>query len=48
MSNILKIFIEITQIPRCSFQTEQMAEYLIKKARDYGYKVEIDNAKNIL
>jgi len=48
MSNILNIFLEITKISRCSFKTKQMAEYIIEKARNYGYKIEIDNAKNIL
>jgi len=48
MSNILKNFLEITQIKRCSFKTQEMKEYIVKKAREYGYSVNIDSAKNIL
>ena len=48
MNNITDIFLEITQIPRCSFQTQKMEEYIVNKAKEYGYTVELDCAKNIL
>ncbi len=48
MNKIIDIFLEITQIPRCSFQTQKMEEYLIAKAKEYDYMVKVDSAKNIL
>jgi len=48
MNNILKNFLEITQIPRCSFQTQKMQEYIVNIAKSYGYMVDIDSANNIL
>ncbi len=48
MNNITDIFLEITQIPRCSFQTQKMEEYIMNKAKEYGYTAELDSAKNIL
>ncbi len=48
MNKIIDIFLEITKIPRCSFQAQKMEEYLIAKAKEYGYMVKVDSAKNIL
>ncbi len=48
MGTILDIFLEITQIPRCSHNTQKMEEYLIDKIKRFGYTVQIDGAKNIL
>ena len=48
MSKIIDIFLEITKIPRCSFHTQEMEEYITKKAKEYGYIVQVDSAKNVL
>lgn len=48
MQKIIENFLEITKIPRCSFHTEAMEQFLIEYAREYGYKVTVDGAKNIL
>ena len=48
MKTVLEIFREITKIPHCSFKTKKMAKYIKKFAKKEGFKIEIDNAKNIL
>jgi len=45
---ILEYFKEITKIPRCSGNTEQMKEFLVNFAKNKGYKVKTDMYGNIL
>ena len=45
---IIDIFKDLCNIPHCSFHTEAMQEYLVKEAQSLGYKVSMDEAKNIL
>lgn len=48
MTPILEKFIELTQIPHCSYQAEALRDFLADFARERGYRVEIDRADNIL
>ncbi len=48
MSNIIKIFYEITAIPRCSKNFEPFINYMKQKANEYGYECHIDKVNNIL
>ena len=45
---ILNYFKQITKIPRCSGQTEQMKQFLISFCKERGYKVKTDMYGNIL
>ncbi len=45
---IIDIFKDLCNIPHCSFHAKEMQKYLIKEAQLAGYKVSIDEAKNIL
>ena len=44
---IIKHFIRLSKIPHCSNEADRLLVYLEKFAKDRGYKVEIDRAKNI-
>jgi len=48
MENIEKNFIQLTQIPHCSYHAEALRDFLVDFARERGYRVEIDAADNIL
>jgi len=48
MKNIVKSFIEITKIGRCSYSSDIMKEYLITLAKELNYSVEVDSYGNIL
>ncbi len=51
MSNIekvLRLFEEITKIPHCSGNYEELKNFLVKFAEDRGCSVEMDSADNIL
>jgi len=48
MKQILEYFKEITKIPRCSGNTDKMKEFLVKFAKEKGYKVKTDEYGNIL
>ena len=45
---ILEYFKQITKIPRCSGNTEQMKDFLIEFAKNQGYKTKTDMYGNIL
>jgi len=46
--NILDNFKKLTQIPHCSEQTEALFNFMIDFAKEHGYEVQSDEAKNIL
>ena len=46
--SVLETFKEICKIPHCSKDTEGLKNYIIKKADEYGYKLEVDELGNIL
>ena len=48
MDNIIDIFLEITKVPRCSYNTDKMRQFLLNKAQNYGYLVKVDSSGNIL
>ncbi len=48
IKRILEHFNTITSIPHCSKHTKALQEYIINFAREQGYSVELDEAKNIL
>ncbi|EJE0221955.1 M20/M25/M40 family metallo-hydrolase, partial [Campylobacter coli] len=45
--NVIENFKNLCKIPHCSYQTEQMKEFLSSYAKDKGFKVSIDKAGNI-
>jgi dipeptidase D len=47
MSEIIKYFQLITQIPHCSKEADRLLEFLVGFAKEREYEVEIDKAKNI-
>lgn len=47
-STVVKHFKKLCEIPHCSHETEAMREYLIAISSEYGYKVSVDAAGNIL
>ncbi|AJC84371.1 M20/M25/M40 family metallo-hydrolase [Campylobacter peloridis] len=47
MQEIIQNFKQITQIPHCSFQTEQLQKFLIDFAKEQNCEVKIDKAGNI-
>ena len=48
MNNVLKIFKEITSVPRCSGTYQPFIDYVSKFASTYGYECLVDNYYNIL
>ncbi len=48
MDKIIKIFYEITSIPRCSKTHKPFIEFLEKTASTYGYECYVDKVNNIL
>ena len=48
MSSIIDYFKEIAAIPHCSAEADALMNYIADFARNKGYAVEIDSAKNIL
>ncbi len=47
MQNVIENFKNLCKIPHCSYETEQMKEFLSSYAKDKGFKVSIDKAGNI-
>ena len=47
MSKIIEYFERLTQIPHCSKEAEGLYDFLIAFAKERGYEVEVDEAKNI-
>jgi dipeptidase D len=48
MSKILEYFKQISQIPHCSYEADKLFEFLVDFAKQRGYDVQTDSAKNIL
>ncbi len=48
IENILKHFKTIASIPHCSYNAQELKEYLIEFAKSQGYKLRVDSADNIL
>jgi len=48
MQKIIDNFLKIAKISRCSFKTQKMEEFLVVFAKECGYTLKVDNAKNIL
>lgn len=47
MQNVIENFKQLCKIPHCSYETEQMKEFLSSYAKDKGFKVSVDKAGNI-
>ena len=47
MSKIIEYFKTIAQIPHCSKGAEGLCDFLVAFAKERGYEVEVDGAKNI-
>ena len=47
MSKIIEYFKTLTQIPHCSKEAEKLCDFLVAFAKERGYEVEVDGAKNI-
>jgi dipeptidase D len=47
MSNIIKHFQTLTQIPHCSKEADKLLLFLVDFAKERGYEVEVDAIKNI-
>ncbi len=47
MQNVMENFRQLCKIPHCSFETEQMKEFLSSYSKDKGFKVSVDKAGNI-
>lgn len=47
MKNYMDYFKEICTIPHCSFETDELKEYLVKHCKANGFNVEVDKAGNI-
>jgi dipeptidase D len=48
MSPIIEHFKTLTQIPHCSKEADKLMEFLVEFGEERGYRVEVDEAKNIL
>ncbi len=46
--NILKWFGEISKIPRCSKEEDEIVNYLIEWSKDNGFEYDIDSVQNIV
>jgi len=47
MSKIIEYFETLTQIPHCSQEADKLCDFLVAFAKERGYEVEVDEAKNI-
>ena len=47
MSKIIEYFETLTQIPHCSKEADGLCDFLAAFAKERGYEVEVDDAKNI-
>ena len=47
MSKIIEYFETLTQIPHCSKEADGLCDFLVAFAKERGYEVEVDEAKNI-
>ena len=47
MSKIIEYFKQLTQIPHCSKEADALCDLLVDFAKERGYEVEVDEAKNI-
>ena len=47
MSKIIEHFKTLTQIPHCSKEADKLCDFLVGFAKERGYEVEVDEAKNI-
>ncbi len=48
MSSIIQYFKTLTNIPHCSTEADKLLEFLISFAKEREYKVDVDEAQNIL
>jgi dipeptidase D len=48
VEEILQLFLEITKIPHCSGDTEAMRSHIMKIGKENGYRVECDDAGNLM
>lgn len=48
MQNVIENFKNLCKIPHCSYQTEQMKEFLSSYAKDKGFKVSIQEIFTLL
>ena len=48
LKEVLRIFEKLTKIPHCSGKTEEMRNFIIDYAKNFGYEVKVDKAGNIL
>jgi len=48
MNEVLKIFEKISKIPHCSGNTEELRDFIIGYAENFGYECKTDDAGNIL
>jgi dipeptidase D len=48
MQPYLKQFLQITQIPHCSYRTQALFDHIVSLSKEYGYDVYSDDAGNIL
>ncbi len=48
LKEVLRIFEKITKIPHCSGNTEEMKDFIVSWAKNFGYDVKTDKAGNIL
>lgn len=46
--DVIDIFLELTKIPHCSGETGELRRYLTDFAKRYGYRVESDEAGNVM
>ncbi len=47
MSKIIEYFEMLTQIPHCSKEADGLCDFLVAFAKERGYELEVDEAKNI-
>lgn len=47
MQEVIENFKKICAIPHCSFETEQLKNFLANYAKESGFKVQIDKVGNI-
>ncbi len=48
MKSVLELFEEISAIPRCSYESDELKDYLLDYARKTGFEAKVDEAQNVL
>ena len=48
MKSVIELFEEISAIPRCSYESDRLKNYLVDYSKKFGFEAKVDKAGNVL